>query len=351
MPPCIYQCGHDANGREHWLPASLGSFGPLQVLHERICQECNEEFGRTVDEEFIRTGPEGVFRTALGLPASAREGRNPFMYRAAGAQPVRAVDTAPEPDEGGILWEAYNNEQGEPRGRTLEQIVITVGEGRRISVPFNVNWTPQLLRQAVAARGAEGGTLTEIYLDPEKLENAFRLLGVVFPGYRDVQHYGRDGAGQRNRTIGFENRLNDVYFRAIGKIAFHGALKFLDQLDGAHANFAPLREWLQGRAQRPAGVVEYRQNQIIYGIGGRNTLRSWGHVVAVEANYLRVQALLQFYIGPDRLPGSWLVHLGANPTRVDYQQAVGYLFRYFDEPTGGYDGDVIDLGSVRLAQR
>ncbi len=102
-------CGCEADGREHWLPQSLGVFGPLQVLHDWICADHNRTFGQTIDEEFIRTGPEGVFRAALGLGLGARRDRepgNPFLYRAAVQQPVRAVQMAPPQDEAGLLWEA-----------------------------------------------------------------------------------------------------------------------------------------------------------------------------------------------------------------------------------------------------
>src|SRR4051812_38503721 len=108
--PCVYHPDRQADGREHWLPNALGSFGPLQVLHDRICEECNQEFGRTLDIEFIRTGPEGVFRAALDLPrGAAAEGGNPFMFRAAGPHPVQGHQVNPpenEAEEADLLWEA-----------------------------------------------------------------------------------------------------------------------------------------------------------------------------------------------------------------------------------------------------
>jgi hypothetical protein len=64
----------------------------------------------------------------------------------------------------------------------------------------------------------DGGTLTEIYLDPEHLEGVKPVVGEVFPKF-SAEHFARSGAGQQRRTILFENRIGPTYLRAVAKIA------------------------------------------------------------------------------------------------------------------------------------
>src|SRR5204862_363197 len=74
MPPCIY-CGNAADSPEHWLPRSLGTFGPLQVLHDKIClypehlegvkPALSEVFPKFKAEHFARSGAGQQRRTIL----------------------------------------------------------------------------------------------------------------------------------------------------------------------------------------------------------------------------------------------------------------------------------------------
>jgi hypothetical protein len=93
MPSCIY-CGANADGTEHWLPRLLGTFGKLQILHDTVSKPCNGAVGK-VEQEFIRTGPEGIQRQGLGI-----EGRD-----GPGGDPVNARRGLPQPPLGDLgLW-------------------------------------------------------------------------------------------------------------------------------------------------------------------------------------------------------------------------------------------------------
>jgi hypothetical protein len=73
---CVY-CGALPFGDEHWLPRSLGRFRGFELLTDRICRTCNEQLG-LLDEEFIRTGPEGTFRAMLGVAGRHGDSTNPL---------------------------------------------------------------------------------------------------------------------------------------------------------------------------------------------------------------------------------------------------------------------------------
>ena len=138
---CIY-CGARADADEHWLPRALGTFGELQVLHNAICNPCNLLLGRDVDEAFLRTGPEANFRAGLGIEGRRGLGGNPFMFKAATEQPVRAMNVGDDSDDDAdLFWELVPGDDGNPQGQLIQQIVVHDKSGARHVVPFNPAWT------------------------------------------------------------------------------------------------------------------------------------------------------------------------------------------------------------------
>jgi len=68
MSSCIY--GHLPNGRftkEHVLHEAFGHFRGALVLHDLVCDGCNQEFGRTIDAALARTSAEGLERYRFGV--------------------------------------------------------------------------------------------------------------------------------------------------------------------------------------------------------------------------------------------------------------------------------------------
>jgi hypothetical protein len=214
-------------------------------------------------------------------------------------------------------------------------------------VPFNVEWTAAILRAALTHRGIEGGTLVEVYLDLEFLEGCRPVLSAVFPGFR-AEHFARSGAGQSRRTLRFENRIGPTYFRGIAKIAFHGALKLIPDLRGDEWEFGTVRRFIRDGHLPFVQPIHRVYEPIIAGVGGRITLRDWGHVIAVEADHQHVTVRLQFFIGPSAIPATWVVRLGRKPASFEGKRAVGYYARYLDGPSpDGHTGEMIALGTAR----
>ena len=296
------------------MPRSLGTFGPLQVLNDRLCDDCNQSLGREVDQEFTRVGPEAILRAGLGIQGRHGDVRSPFYFRAATTQPLRALDANPPEDEAGLLWETVLGEHGEPQGRLLQQLVVVDEDGRRHAVPFNIEWPSAVLQEALRHRGISGAQLKEIYLDPEHLERVRPVLSDVFPQFRDVQHFGRSGAGQQRRTLIFENQIGPTYLRAIAKIAFHAALRFVPGLSGQEWEVDVIRRFIRRGDLPMINPVQMTSRPIIAGIGDGVTLRDWGHVVAVETpTRLSIRS---FSSSSDRVPfprHGWCV-LAEGPT-------------------------------------
>jgi hypothetical protein len=152
-------------------------------------------------------------------------------------------------------------ESGEPEGRLLQQLVIRDASGARHSVPLNIAWSADVLRQTLTHRGIQGGTLVEIYLDPEHVER-------VRP-------------------------MNEWEFDVLRRFIRYGDL---------------LR----------TNPVQITNERIIAEIGRGVVLRDCGHIVSIETTYNAVYARLQFFMGPSAIPSTWVVRIA--DARIPPQQ-------------------------------
>jgi hypothetical protein len=313
------------------------------VLQDKICGDCNQAFGREIDPEFTRVGPEAILRAGLGIEGRHGAAQSPFYFRGASGPPLRAVVPDAPDDEAGLLWETVPGASGEPEGRLLQQLVIVDESDKRHAIPFNIEWSADVLRKAVKNRGISGGTLVEIYLDPEHLDRVKPTLSEVFPKF-SAEHFARSGAGQQRRTILFENQIGPTYLRAVAKIAFHGAIRLRPELNGNEWEFDVLRRFIRHGDLPMMNPVQYRNDRIIAGIGDGVMLKDWGHVVAVETTPMTVFAKLQFFIGPGTITPMWVVRIGRRPDHVPSDSGVAYYARYLEEPSAdGHTGEMLPL--------
>jgi len=68
VPSCIY-C-RQSNGpftREHVVHEGFGRFQNALVIHDALCDDCNQEFGRTIDLALTRQSVEGLERYRFGV--------------------------------------------------------------------------------------------------------------------------------------------------------------------------------------------------------------------------------------------------------------------------------------------
>lgn len=70
---CIY-CKHTKLkkefNREHVIPQAFGKFVDNITLTNKVCEECNQKYGNTIDESLARAAVEGIHRFKHGLKAS-----------------------------------------------------------------------------------------------------------------------------------------------------------------------------------------------------------------------------------------------------------------------------------------
>jgi hypothetical protein len=142
-------------------------------------------------------------------------------------------------------------------------------------------------------------------------------------------------------------RLGPDYFRGLSKIALHGALRLVPELDGHAWEFDSLRRFIR-YAELPAFPPMWRKaGSLIAGLGNGVMLREWGHVVVVEAGEGQIFVMLQFFVGPGAIPPARVVRLGRRPTGVRQDLAIAYLARYLERPSPeGLTGEFMRLDMV-----
>lgn len=81
---CIYCKTTDQNlfkGVEHLIPQSFGTFGTATPTLDCVCDECNNLFGRTIDQAFARDSFEGVTRYKQGIASSEKRTQKRLEFR------------------------------------------------------------------------------------------------------------------------------------------------------------------------------------------------------------------------------------------------------------------------------
>ena len=124
--------------------------------------------------------------------------------------------------------------------------------------------------------------------------------------------------------------VNDRYFRAVAKIAFHYFLKHFRQFTGLEQEFEGIKEFIMkgGDSDR---FVRQVPGSFVCGLGHRVTTDKWGHIVAVDKTEKNIRAMLHFFVGPGIAPDRYYeVRIGENPERIIYPQGIGHQFVYFD---------------------
>src|ERR1017187_7850241 len=241
---CIYCKEREADAREHYLPQCLGRFQNFEPLLDRLCQPCNEAIGRTLEREFCRKSPEAVLRSVnwiKGQPGGGRKKRRAHIYQPEKIGGQHLSFFAPDPVTGqSILWQTDKK----PRTvKEISQLVIFDDEGeitQHIAIPVEITTGGELYElfktygvtfpgpkvQVIAASG-----------DEERVQALFSAINVNVPMQRR--------AGGRVSQQFFTGEAGVAYFRALAKIGFHYALKYVPTITGNEGAFRALREFIK----------------------------------------------------------------------------------------------------------
>lgn len=118
---CIYPGPNSENfSPEHYLPEAIGRFSGMELLNDRVCEDCNKELGRRVETQFGRAGSTVFFRWLIGVQGKNGLPPNPFYNRDAGVDSLVMMGKVPcWPYD--LLWEI---EAGSEDVFPLRQIIF-----------------------------------------------------------------------------------------------------------------------------------------------------------------------------------------------------------------------------------
>ena len=345
MGTCIY-CPAQADSVEHHLPRALGNFKGYAPLLDRVCAVCNGKLG-LLDEQLCRSGIEAFFRAHLEIDGRKQHEKVSSFYRgSAGGQRLEMVGVNQATGKDVLLELVGGNEARELRCATLVAEddtvhVITITDGM----------TPEQFKKRVADLGIKRFKMADFSAGPEEIEWVESLMnGLTFEGRTEWMHSTVGPIVYGPARIKFT--VTSRYFRCIAKIGFRYFLTKVAQFRGDEPYFDDLREFVinEGDVDKCKSFVTYNRQPPAWQLRHGQRLSAWGHILCAETDYMQFRAKVQLFAGPEAQPNVYTIHLGRNPSRIDYNEAYGDFFAYYPkEERGEFDGEVSELiGTKRL---
>lgn len=341
MASCIY-CGSPADSAEHWLPRAFGAVKGLAQLKNRLCDGCNREMGRDLDQEVANTGLTGFLKSALDI-----EGRhntppkNPFLYKVMGKESATTMlmDCPNGPYK--ILGQMFKTETGETHVIALRQLVFKKSNGEMVPVQFPPAYDGQRLKALMKERGVEDATLEAIYLDDESLDNIHvrRVLTDALGNFSCIAYGGIGDSGGRQNVL-VSAGISRKYLRGIAKIGFHHYLAMSSAHTGSELLFQPIRRFIRYGEGDYENFITLTIDQFIGPLREGKAPASFGHFLGYHKQHGHVVSLVQFFVGPNHVPPPSRVVLGL--TNKDITRRLDWV-SYYGEKVDGYDGEIKDL--------
>jgi hypothetical protein len=136
----------------------------------------------------------------------------------------------------------------------------------------------------------------------------------------------------------FTSELTPRYFRALAKIGFHYALRYIPTITGNEDSFRPLREFIRHGVGEPGQFLSSSQHV-------SDPAGPPGHVLTAVAmpDSMIVVNMQLFSSCKTRLP-QWRLILGPNPTVLHVEQSSAHFFGYVRDEKGRLvGGEAIEM--------
>ncbi len=345
---CIYcSCAFDPTKGEgdHVIPAALGEFDG-DVRFRRVCPPCNNKIGRS-EQQLLSAGPPAFFRQIV-KPASGRPKRH------SGAMKAAMGSRAPESTvkEAGYS-ELVERLQDDPRNvQALDQLVVLDEAGNEHFIRLFPRMRADQLTKRVANAGCKTLAGSRLSSDDGNWNEYVQLIKTAFPTM-NVRSSGTTKPGDRPVIGRIKLTVNDHYFRALAKIAFHYYLSHNKRgLRGDEDDFSPIRQFIID-----GGDIDsfFRQSAGTFALpfgrlpsGDVMTSRDWCHVIAAHETAVEIVVYIQMFIGPGVLPRPEYIVL-AHHNSDSSSSAWGHVFLYDRiQPAVGKAGRVEPLNVHRL---
>lgn len=228
------------------------------------------------------------------------------------------------------------------------QILFEDGEGRL----FPILITDELkekdrLRDELEARGISNCEPVEIFPVNEEDMVFFGEVCQIYGVSIDSMVTQPEVKKRQLAVATFE--VTDRHFRAIAKVAFHYCLAEFPHLTGREPEFHGIKHYIIQGGDEEKWVTQVR-GQIVDDFRGNMVPERYCHILALQKDYQRIIAKIQFFAGPRGVPEHYYqVFLGKNPERIWCPESRGHQLVYHNEPDPeGYWGRMDPLHTIKM---
>lgn len=353
MAQCVY-CRKQADSAEDWFPRWLGKYKHIGLLKDRLCNECNNRLGITVDQAMSDQSPETVNRHVLGIQGRDKKPpKDPTQFKAQAAPPTTLK---PLSSKVGFIplmtWKAPGI------ARWKNQIVFDRSpDPIAVTEDFSAEW----LRAGIQDRDLAGARITDIVWDGSKTKNGKELpvdlrrkLGEAIPTFeRDFKEKGillhpmHDDDPVAYEVAHLSITFTPLYARALAKIAFHYLLKFDRHIDGLEPGFDNIKAFIMEGVGVPESFVLMGEALAVVDQGDRPGMRHYLLLQSDTHNDLRLY--LQLFCNAPIQTIAMRIRLGRDP--FVRQLRIGHSITVLEKPQEGFNGECFELRPQRLGNR
>jgi hypothetical protein len=274
---CIY-CKQDLPGTsfakvEHIIPQSFGLFQGNLVLHDKVCDPCNQALGDELDIRLARDTLQGFERFQTGV-------KGPSEYRHLGARSKISFKVREGLFEGSFAYIEYSTELKALALRPIDQVGLKRKSEEKYDF-FRLEGFPKLGDLDLSKYDLKSPK--GIIILSEKLDEARRLLESVGIPFNAGQPFSKAREMQNNPLLEITTTVDDVVRRGMAKIAFDYLANW-NTVDSLLVEaFDPIRTYIRYGTAPELSMVQFVDKPVLHDEPKHGKQRV-GHIVTVEWN-------------------------------------------------------------------
>lgn len=351
MDTCIYcevQFDSSKGDGDHVLSVQLGEFRNDERFRQ-ICPDCNGKIGRS-EQQFLACGPEAFFRRLVNpkVPPKRQRGKSQAKGAMGAPSPESTIDHG---DHQELVTRSGDN----PKDVSpIDHIVIHDDQDNEYFIKLFSGMKKEHIEKQIVKNGISNIRKIWFHFEDRKGDEFEKLITTVFPDFKKHKLPCTEaGVTQVKCYTKFE--VNDHYFRAVAKIAFHYYLIYSRRgYHGSEAFFDPIRDFIMNGGDHevffnpkgPKFAVPFGDLPS----GGVITPDGWCHILSANEEEKYIIAYVQLFVGRGCIPQSYHIKLAELDNNIVVPKGVwGHVYFYDKTPNSDrFAGEVKEADLTRL---
>lgn len=260
--------------REHIIPESFGKFGPdTWVLHDMVCQYCNQYFADNLELGFARGSYEAVERIKHGLKPAC-EGHE--------IRRDRVTLSVADGEFKGIRLEITAGKDGKPGVRWPPQIgfMLRVKPEREYTLLEELKQFNTIDQQKFDLDSAQAILcIPNSEAEEQELISQLHRLGINFQQKSSI---APPFAAASDLRVEITNKIDRITLRTVAKIVFNYMAKVLGAEYCLRSDFDEVRSFITEDSRMSYPIVTPSNRQIL-ATDYANWRQTGGHLLVLEA--------------------------------------------------------------------